>query len=299
MSYSSVREALPASQRWSAPSVSRQMSHESTVPSRTSSIGTPVGRWSNIQRILGAENIGSTRRPLRSCTSCRSWSLKFSSHQAVVRRSCHPITGPRAAPVPARQPTTDSRCVESAMPMILASGAPSRQAAIASSTLVQMRSASCSTQPGRGEEIPTGALTATDQLAVRADESGFRIRRPLVDCQDQLIGRNAGHRYSSHRLRAILLRCSPRAAQLVEGPHLLTVSTAARAYFCSDFDDSARMIDYAVPRMNSPQECTGFQEQDEPGLVAASSSTPTPRMRLTISSRSCMRCCHHRSTSEG
>ena len=58
----------------------------------------------------------------------------------------------------ARQPTTDSRCVDSATPMILASSAPRKQAPTASSTLDQMRSASCSTQPGRGEEIPTGAL---------------------------------------------------------------------------------------------------------------------------------------------
>ena len=42
MSYSSVREALPASQRCSAPPVSCQTNQESTVPSRTSSIGTPL-----------------------------------------------------------------------------------------------------------------------------------------------------------------------------------------------------------------------------------------------------------------
>ena len=83
MSYNRVREALPASQRCSMPPVSRQMSHESTVPRRTSSIGTPFGRWSNIQRIFGAENIGSTRRPLRSCTRCRSSSVKVSLHQAA------------------------------------------------------------------------------------------------------------------------------------------------------------------------------------------------------------------------
>src|SRR5215217_8544793 len=38
--------------------------------------------------------------------------------------------------------------------------APSKQAEIASSTLAQMRSASCSTHPGRGDEIPTGAEPA-------------------------------------------------------------------------------------------------------------------------------------------
>jgi hypothetical protein len=68
------------------------------------------------------------------------------------------MTGPSGEPLPARQPTTDSRWVESAIPTISASGAPSRQAAIASSTLVQMRSASCSTHPGRGDEIPIEAL---------------------------------------------------------------------------------------------------------------------------------------------
>ena len=63
MSYSRVREALPASHRCSTPLVSRQISQESTVPRRTSSIGVPAGRLSSSHRILGAENIGSIRQP--------------------------------------------------------------------------------------------------------------------------------------------------------------------------------------------------------------------------------------------
>ena len=149
---------------------------------------TPFGRWSNIQRILGAENIGSTRRPLRSCTSCRSSSVKVSLHHAVVRRSCHPITGPSGAPVPARQPTTDSRCVDSATPTILASSAP-RKAGAHRLEHARPDALGVLLDPARARRgNPDRSAAATDQLAVRADESGFRIRRPLVDCQDQLIG---------------------------------------------------------------------------------------------------------------
>ena len=75
MSYRSVREALPASQRCSAPPVSCHTNQESIVPSRTSSIGTPFRALSSSHRILGAENIGSTRKPVRALTNCRSWSV--------------------------------------------------------------------------------------------------------------------------------------------------------------------------------------------------------------------------------
>ena len=65
MSYNNVREALPASLRCSAPPVSRQISQESTVPTRTSPTGTPFGKLSNNHRIFGAENIASTGSPVR------------------------------------------------------------------------------------------------------------------------------------------------------------------------------------------------------------------------------------------
>ena len=62
------------------------------------------------------------------------------------------------------------------MPSISASGAPSKQAAIASSTLVQMRSASCSTHPGCGEETPTRAVP----LATRRPSALIRAALEFV-----------------------------------------------------------------------------------------------------------------------
>ena len=239
MSYNRVREALPASQRCSAPPVSRQISHESTVPSRTSSIGTPFGRWSNIQRILGAENIGSTRRPLRSCTSCRSWSLKLSLHHAVVRRSCHPMTGPSGcaaagAPADDRFPLGRERdAYDLGVRQRLAGRRPlppARWTRCAPRPARPIQDAERKRPTGRCRHGPVGRPRRSGPLS----NSSSPGRSPRST--DRLERR---HRFSSHRLRAILLRApwpslSKGASSTRLSAHLLRI------------DELSLMIDYAV-----------------------------------------------------
>ena len=75
--------------------VSRQINQESTVPALA--IRPPA--CSSIHRILGAENIASTRSPVRSRTRSSTEDGRF-EHQSAVRTSCQPITGPTASTRP-------------------------------------------------------------------------------------------------------------------------------------------------------------------------------------------------------
>ena len=64
--------------------------------------------------ILGAENMGSSDRPVLERTwaaACGCLSAR-SAHQAAVRASCHPSTGPSGRPLDRSQQTTDSRWFE-------------------------------------------------------------------------------------------------------------------------------------------------------------------------------------------
>jgi hypothetical protein len=84
----------------------------------------------------------------------------------------------REVAVPARQATTDSRCVDSAMPRISTSGALRRHAATASWTLDQISSASCSIHPGRGAETPTGAAPVDSTRPSAVTSTAFEFVVP-------------------------------------------------------------------------------------------------------------------------
>ena len=112
-SSSRVRDALPASMA-SSP-VSCQTSQASTVPTAMSAGSAPAAAAaSRACRILGAENMGSRDRPVRARTSAAApgWRCASSAHQASVRASCHPSTGPSGRPLDRCQQTTDSRWFE-------------------------------------------------------------------------------------------------------------------------------------------------------------------------------------------
>ncbi len=107
------------------------------------------GTWSSSQASLVAEKYGSSRRPVRACTSGSAPSARSRSQAAAVRRSCQTMARWTGAPVARSHTTTVSRWL--AMPMA-ATGTPA--AAIASravpSASRQISSGSCSTQPGAG-----------------------------------------------------------------------------------------------------------------------------------------------------
>ena len=149
-----MREALPASMAKSP--VSRDTSHASTVPTATSARSTPAAvAASSAWRILGAENIGSSDRPVRERTSAAApGCLSVSSpHQAAVRASCHPSTGPIERPVERSQQTTDSRWFEMETPTRTASGRRAKHSPTAESVALHSWSASCSTMPGREADV--------------------------------------------------------------------------------------------------------------------------------------------------
>ncbi len=142
---SSVREAFVRSVRWAAPDVSRQTSHESTVPN-----ASPLcGRSRSSHSSFVAEKYGSGTSPVRS----RIRSLSSSRQRSAVRRSCQTIAGATGRPVLRSQTTVVSRWL--AMPIAASSAAGTPAAASAASaacrTPSQISSGSCSTQPGFGK----------------------------------------------------------------------------------------------------------------------------------------------------
>ena len=84
-----------------------------------------------------------------------------------MRASCQPSTGPSGSPEDRLQQTTDSRWFEMDTATGVAPAAP-RHSCTAASVAVQICSASCSTQPGRGKAMPTGreALASTRPVPV-------------------------------------------------------------------------------------------------------------------------------------
>ena len=125
-----------------------------------------------------------------------------SAHHCAVRRSCHPITGPSGLLVLARQPTTDSRWVDKAMPTTRFASVDRRQDPTASSTLDQIRSASCSTQPDCGEVMPTGALPTLTSCPSAVTSAAFVLVVPwsIVRITPSVSGWGSGTRCSSCRI---------------------------------------------------------------------------------------------------
>ena len=82
-----------------SPPVSRQISQESTVP--TADVVEVDAGWriGAASAILGAENIASTRSPVRSRTSTSSSASGPVAAPLGGAASCQPITGPRGSPV--------------------------------------------------------------------------------------------------------------------------------------------------------------------------------------------------------
>ncbi len=97
MSYSRVREALPASSV-PFPSVSRQISQESTVPTQTSAGATPAGNREQPAELGGREHrVDPQPGPAADHrVVVRGRSARGTT--AAVRTSCQPITGPAAVP---------------------------------------------------------------------------------------------------------------------------------------------------------------------------------------------------------
>jgi hypothetical protein len=152
MSNSIVRLAFVASVTCSAPPVSFQISHESTVPTATSGPGSTPPTV-NSQSNLVAEKYGSRTSPVASRTSGRWPASRSSSQRAAVRRSCHTMARWRGRPVRRSQATMVSRW--SVMPRPATASPASRTAAptspSTSTTASQIWPASCSTHPGRGK----------------------------------------------------------------------------------------------------------------------------------------------------
>ena len=158
MSSSCVREALPTSITWSPPR--RLSSHESTVPRQSSPrrLRERSGSWASSSQVaFGAENIGSTGRPLSARTRSPAPSARSRAQWGVVRWSCQLSSGPTGSPLARSQSTSDSRCVLRPTAATAEPSCPSRHRATAARTLSQISVADCSTQPGCGWACPTGA----------------------------------------------------------------------------------------------------------------------------------------------
>ncbi len=142
----SVREAFVASVTCTSPPVSFQTSQLSTVPNANPSPG-PCSRSSHSSFV--AEKYGSGTSPVRS----RIRSGSSSRQRSAVRRSCHTIAGATARPLARSQRTVVSRWL--VIPIAASSReetpASATAASAAASTLCQISSGSCSTQPGCGK----------------------------------------------------------------------------------------------------------------------------------------------------
>ena len=157
MSYSRVREALPASHRCWAPPVSCQTNHESTVPRRTSSARHRSRQVEQPPHLgCGEHRVDpQTRSRVHQPSILLAEGLTAPGRRTPVLPADHRAQWRPGAGPPADHGLPLSR--ERDADNLGASGAPSKQAPIGLSTLVQIRLASCSTHLGRGDEIPTGA----------------------------------------------------------------------------------------------------------------------------------------------
>jgi hypothetical protein len=190
-----VRDAFETSVAWTAPPVSRQRSHVSTVPKASPSCDPASPR---IHSSFVAEKYGSGVSPVRS----RICSARSSRQRAAVRRSCQTIAGPTGRPESRRQTSVVSRWLAIPIASISRAAIPASAsaAAAARSTLSQSVSGSCSTQPGRG--------AAAEHLEPVADDEAGRSGRALVDREDhaQIFAPGADH---SGSRRALCADCAP------------------------------------------------------------------------------------------
>ena len=146
-SSSIVRDAFVTSVTCAAPPVSFHTSHASIVPKASSDCGCSTR--ARIHSSFVAEKYGSGTSPVRSRISAAG----SSAQRSAVRRSCHTIAGCTGVPVRRSQTTVVSRWF--VIPIAVSSRAATPASASASaavcSTLAQISSGSCSTQPGSGK----------------------------------------------------------------------------------------------------------------------------------------------------
>ena len=167
MSKSIVRLALVTSVAWTAPCVSVQMSHVSTVPKASlpaSASSRAPGTLSRIHLILLAEKYGSGTRPVFCAMACATLGSDVSrSTMSAVRRHCHTMALHTGWPVSRFHTTVVSRWL--VMPMLSMSAGPSpfctRSSVSAPSCEDRMSRGSCSTQPGWGKICGKGFCTAS------------------------------------------------------------------------------------------------------------------------------------------
>ena len=181
MSYSSVRLALVASVTCSRPPVSRNASHESTVPkasSPASARSRAPATYSRIQAILVAEKYGSRHSPVFARTRSSTPARRSSSQAPAVRRSCQTMALLIGSPVPRSQMTVVSRWLVMPTAAIrLPSIRAARSASSATATWVaQISRASCSTHPGRGKRWVVSRC-ASERMVPRRSKT---IARELV-----------------------------------------------------------------------------------------------------------------------
>ena len=146
MSNSIVRAAFVTSVTWRPPPVSFHTSQLSTVPNASSVAGCSVRASSHSSFV--AEKYGSGTRPVRSRIS----SPGSSRQRSAVRRSCQTIASCNGRPERRSQRIVVSRwfVIPIAVRSVARSPADARAASAAASTLAQISSGSCSTQPGCG-----------------------------------------------------------------------------------------------------------------------------------------------------
>ena len=172
-SSSIVREALVRSVTCAAPPVSFHTSQRSIVPKASSGCGRSVR--ARIHSSFVAEKYGSGTSPVRS----RIRSAGSSAQRSAVRRSCQTIAGCTGRPLPRSQTTVVSRWF--VIPIASRSPAATPAAASASaavcSTLAQISSGSCSTQPGPREVLLELAIPAPEH---RSSGSTTRHVVPVV-----------------------------------------------------------------------------------------------------------------------
>jgi hypothetical protein len=127
--------------------VSFQTSHASTVPKASSRCGSSARSSSHSSFV--AEKYGSGTSPVRSRIS----SAGSERQRSAVRRSCQTTTEAAGLPVVRSQSTVVSRWFAIATARRSAGRIPASRtaASAAASTLDQISSGSCSTQPGCGK----------------------------------------------------------------------------------------------------------------------------------------------------
>ena len=155
MSKQSVREAFDGSVACTAPPVSCQSSHVSTVPKHSSprsARGRSAGSWSSIQRILVPEKYASTTSPVFRRISGSAPSAFSRSQSAAVRRHCHTMALPTGRPDARSQRMVVSRWLVMPTAAISAGVIPAAATAWprACTVVAQICPGSCSTQPGCG-----------------------------------------------------------------------------------------------------------------------------------------------------